>query len=188
MVLCGDSVGGRAVLTGLEEWDVRAAVAVAPFDSPLEMMHSSAKQYVGILADLQYPFLALENARRFGADANIRASKALAGSAKPALVVRCAGDETVKPELSVEIDSRSDPETLCLTVDKDVEDAHNSAWLTEDAAAYREGLRRAWEEMPEEARASAWTAEDRLRANAPDEDFLRTVETFLREAVRTPAS
>ena len=64
--LYGHSLGAYAVAAVLDETEVTAAICLSGFDSPVGMMHDSAKDYVGILADVEYPFLYLQNVLTFG--------------------------------------------------------------------------------------------------------------------------
>ena len=70
MYLYGHSLGGYAVAAALDEADVKAAVCLSGFNSPVQTMHGKAKEYVGVLADIEYPFLCLQNRFVFGDDAD----------------------------------------------------------------------------------------------------------------------
>ena len=81
--LYGHSLGGYAVASVLDEADVKAAISLSGFDSPVQTMHGKAKDYVGILADIQYPFLYLQILFTFAADADDPAAQSLNSPAPP---------------------------------------------------------------------------------------------------------
>ncbi|MBQ7566459.1 MAG: alpha/beta fold hydrolase [Oscillospiraceae bacterium] len=139
VVLYGHSQGAYAAATVLNDCpEVRAAVCIAAFESPVETMYYHAKQRVGMLADLGYPFLCLYNALLFGSECNESASAAIAEADVPVLVVSGSEDETVPDAISLyahcaELES-ADAQTL--RIEKPPRNHHSTLWRSEDGASY----------------------------------------------------
>ena len=130
ILLYGHSAGGYAAATCLDLEQVRAAVILSGFESPTSLMRETARGYVGVLADVEYPFIRLVNAMIFSAGADRSASLCIQASSVPVAVYEGAGDEIVPS--SVRLSRRLDDseENVSLTI---VEDGkHSDLWLSED--------------------------------------------------------
>ena len=139
LVLYGHSLGGYAAAAALADSpEVRAAVCLAGFDSPNENMHYSAKKYVGILADLQYPFMCLQNFFLFGDKSDLSAVSAINQSQKPVMIVGGSSDETVPPEISIlnKADKITNPNAVTLEITEKYRGEHSTLWLSQSAAKY----------------------------------------------------
>ncbi len=171
LVLYGHSLGGYAAAAALADSpEVRAAVCLAGFDSPNENMHYSAKKYVGILADLQYPFMCLQNFFLFGDKADLSAVSAINQSQKPVMIIGGNSDETVPPEISIlsKADKITNPNAVTLEITEEYRGEHSTLWLSRDAAKY----------LCESERP-----DDKQRANELDAAFMEKVTGFFREAI-----
>ena len=136
--LYGHSLGAYAVAAALDETEVTAAICLSGFDSPVGMMHDSAKDYVGILADVEYPFLYLQNVLTFGEDADDRAIESINAVNTPVLLCHGSEDKTIPyaRSLNAQSDRLKNPHVVCRTIDADFRSGHNYAWLSADAARY----------------------------------------------------
>ena len=136
--LYGHSLGAYAVAAALDETEVTAAICLSGFDSPVGMMHDSAKDYVGILADVEYPFLYLQNVLTFGEDADDKAIESINAVDTPVLLCHGSEDKTIPyaRSLNAQSDRLKNPNAVCHTIDADFRSGHNYAWLSADAARY----------------------------------------------------
>ena len=136
--LYGHSLGAYAVAAALDETEVTAAICLSGFDSPVGMMHDSAKDYVGILADVEYPFLYLQNVLTFGDDADDKAIESINAVDTPVLLCHGSEDKTIPyaRSLNAQSDRLKNPHAVCRTIDADFRSGHNYAWLSADAARY----------------------------------------------------
>ena len=171
VVLYGHSLGGYAAATSQrDEKCVRAAVCVSGFDSPNLNMYYSAKKHVGILADLQYPFICLQNYFLFGNKADDSAVAAINESQKPVMVVGGTSDDTVPEEISLL--SRSggitNPNAVVVEISEKYRAEHSALWLSSSAAKYL---------------AETENPTDKARANELDKDFMDSVKEFYRAAI-----
>ena len=153
-----------------DEKDICAAVCVAGFDSPNGNMHYNAKKYVGVLADVQYPFMALQNRFLFGDKSDTSAVSAINASDKPVMIVGSDSDEIVPAQISIlnRAGEITNPHAVCVEIKEQYRGAHSAAWLSADAAKYL---------------AETENPTDKRRANALDEGFMQRVVAFYRSAV-----
>ncbi len=171
VVLYGHSLGGYAAATSQrDEQPVRAAVCVSGFDSPNQNMYYSAKKRVGILADLQYPFMCLQNYFLFGDKADDSAVSAINESQKPVMVVGGTGDDVVPDEISIlnRAGSITNPNAVIVKISEKYRAEHSTPWLSSDAAKYL---------------AESKNPTDKSRANELDKDFMDSVKEFYLKAV-----
>lgn len=170
--LYGHSMGGYGAVAALERnLDVQAVVCIAGFRSPLRMMHGSAKEYVGVLADLQYPFLALQNWFVFGSGADTDAVQAAAESAVPVLFI-CGSEDTVVPRQAQLDESCLIAENIhYLLIEQEGRNGHTGLWLSDDAALYRQQL------LEESARSQELTV-DKQRISQLDEELMDRILQF----------
>ena len=174
-VLYGHSLGGYAVATAQrDEPGVRAAVCVSGFDSPNRNMYYSAKKYVGFLADLQYPFICLQNRFLFGDRADDSAVGAINATDTPVMIVGGSSDDVVPDEISIlhRAGEITNPNAVVVEVDDPYRAEHSAAWLSSDAARYL---------------AETENPTDKARANRLDEDFMQSVVAFYEKAVAPDA-
>ena len=176
LFLYGHSTGGYAAAAALSSAEgVTGAVCVAGFDSPVQMMHWHARQKVGILADVEYPFLWLQNRFLFGSDGDASALDGINSTAVPVAVVQGADDEVVPAPVSIaRLEDRfTNPNARVTVIDLPGRSGHSTLWLSADAAEYRR-------QLSENGDAGG----DRLRANAPDPEFMEFVLSFFDAALK----
>ncbi|MBQ9414480.1 MAG: alpha/beta fold hydrolase [Clostridia bacterium] len=173
VLLYGHSAGGYAALALAKTDHVAAIVCIAGFDSPLALMRDAAADYVGPLSAIGYPFLRLQDRLLFGEEADNSAVTMLESATVPVLIVEGTEDMAVKEDnrIGSRIDGTNDRITLW-TIDTPYRNGHATAWLSEEAAAYR------WQDDPTDE-----TPLDPLKANEIDPDFLARVAEFYRQAL-----
>lgn len=171
VVLYGHSLGGYAAAVSQRDMPcVRAAVCVSGFDSPNLNMYYSAKKRVGILADLQYPFICLQNYFLFGDRSDDSAVSAINESGKPVMVAGGTSDDTVPDEISLlnRADGITNPNAVIVEISEKYRAEHSTVWLSSDAAKYL---------------AETENPTDKARANELDKDFMDSVKEFYLKAV-----
>ena len=171
VVLYGHSLGGyAAAVTQKDEPEVAAAVCVSGFASPNENMLYNAKKRVGFLADVQYPFMCLQNYFLFGDKADASAVDAINASGKPVMIVGGNSDEIVPPEISIlsRAESITNPNAVIVEISEQYRGEHSTAWLSADAAKYL---------------AETEHPDDKRKANELDDEFMKSVIDFYRTAI-----
>ena len=140
ILLYGHSAGGWAAASALDEHpEIAGAVCISAFDSPDGLMLSRSRDYVGVLADIEYPMLRLWSALRFGRLGEESASEAALSSGVPLFAAQGADDIGVP--LADSLYSRLAASPGCraelLLVMGGSRSEHSSLWLTEEAAELR---------------------------------------------------
>ena len=161
ILLYGASAGGYAAATCLDDRSVKAAVILSGFESPTLLMRETARNYVGILADIEYPFLYLGNSFVFRDEGNQSASACIEASTVPVAVFEGANDTIVPPSARLSAFLPPDIPGLTLTVCGGSRSGHGDLRLSDDAVAAREN-------------GSA----DLLTANTLDPAYIQTVLRF----------
>ena len=175
IVLYGHSAGGYASVAILEDnKDIAAVVCIAGFDSPSETMHYFAKQKVGFLADIEYPFMQLQSFFLFGKDFDLSASDAINSTSTPVIIVEADGDTVFSEELGISRfrDKIQNPNVTFLTVDEPYRNQHSTIWFSENAARYISEVSRGGETI------------DKEKANELDEEFMAFLLLFYDHALQ----
>ncbi len=188
--LYGHSLGAYAAAAVLDEADVKAAVCLSGFDSPVKTMHGKAKEYVGILADIQYPFLYLQNMFMFGTDADDTAVESINSVKTPVMICHGDNDSTIPESLSLY--SREDDITNVnakfYEVDNEYRDGHTYMWLSEKSAKYMKELQNELNDLsaanggkiPQAVLDDFYSGIDAKKAMELDESFMNRVLEFMR--------
>ena len=178
IVIYGHSAGGYAAASVLGERDVAGAVCIAGFNSPTETMYGKAKEYVGVLADIEKPILRLQHWFVFGSDGYVDAIDSINSTDTPVVVYQGTNDSTVTYPLSVysHYAESTNPNAVFI----ETADEHTGAWLSPTAKAYVSQLKREYAELEKtpEKIAEFKASVDREKANELDLDFLRGVTEF----------
>lgn len=172
VVIYGHSAGAHAAALYSDDRDIKACVCVAGFDTAPQLMHYWAQKRVGILADIEYPFMCLQNYFLFGDIGFESASQSLQNSDIPVLLI--TGDhDTIVPydcSISERIDEIGDPDVITYSIDSDFRGTHVGLWFSEDSVIYRNLI-------------SSAEPIDKVRANTLDEEYITTVTAFFDKAV-----
>lgn len=184
--LYGHSAGGYGAVAALEMGaDVDAVVCVAGYRSPVRMMHGSAKKYVGILADVQYPFLQLQNWFTFGADADADAAQVAAQSEIPVFFI-CGSEDNVIPDNAKLDESCANDHVTYKLISQAYRSSHTTIWLSADAAQYWHEMREKLKELEETAGGELSAAQlaefsqqvDKARISQLDEGLMGEILQF----------
>lgn len=187
--LYGHSLGGYAVASVLDEADVKGAVSLSGFDSPVQTMHDKAKDYVGILADIQYPFLYLQNRFTFGDDADDTAVESVNSTDKPILICYGGNDSTIPYNLSIysREDDITNSNASFFKVSESCRDGHANMWLSAESAKYMADLQSELNDMnkvydgdiPQKALDDFYGGIDTEKAMKLDKAFMNKVLEFM---------
>ena len=138
ILLYGHSTGGYAAAVCVGEPQVKAAVILSGFESPTQLMRETARRYVGVLADIEYPFLSLENTLVFGEQGNRSASESLINASIPIAVYEGADDETIPASVRLSSKIKEPSGSMTLTVcDEENHSGHSDLWLSDRAVEER---------------------------------------------------
>ena len=192
--LYGHSLGAYAAAAVLEQTDVEAAICLSGFDSPVGTMYGAAKNYVGFMADIEYPFLYLQNYIVFGSDADVRATDGVNSGDTPVLICYGSGDRVIPYELSMYSHGGElkNPNARCELVEEEYRNGHSYMWLSHDAAQYVAELqdelddltRACGGEVPDGVLEDFYSAVDAEKATQTDGEFINEVCDFFEQAVR----
>ncbi len=193
ILLYGHSLGGYAAVTLGSTPGVRGVVSVSGFNTPVETMHHFAAKYVGFLAELEYPFLYLENRLMFGPEANRSAVDAINATETPMLLVGGSKDQVIPYDISIcaHLDELTNPNVSCLWITEDDRNAHSTAWLCPRAAQSLQALAerlddlvaRYGSEIPAEVQNELSLAIAENQIFEVDAGFMQAVCNFLEAAL-----
>ena len=178
-MLYGHSAGGYAAISVLGSIkDIAAAVSIAGFNSPVGTMHFHARQRVGFLADIEYPFLWLQNRILFGQDADIKALDVLDSTDTPVMIIEGSEDSVVPDDIGIGRYSSDfkNPNAKFYNIDTPYRNSHTTIWLSYAAA----------KRVSDAAKANTDTAvplSERLEMNEVDTAFLDGILDFYKTAV-----
>lgn len=167
ILLYGHSAGGYATATCVDDPRVKAAVIISAFDNPVQLMRESARDHVGLLADIEYPFLNIGNALTFGSEGGLRASVCMADADIPIAVIEGSDDKIIPASCRLSSYLELSDDNISLTVlDMPERCGHSDLWLSEAAIDARNN-----------------GSDDISAANEPDPDFIRMVLSLYHNAI-----
>lgn len=182
IVLYGHSVGGYAAAASLEkETDISAAVCISGFDSPTQMMKYKAKRYVGILADIEYPFMCLHNWFVFGEDSDTSAINAINSTDIPVMLVEGSEDSIVPDKISIgsHYEEITNPNAMYKQIKTPYRNRHSTIWLCDDSAKYKTEIENNMSRETDDSENI-----DILKANEIDIDFMDDILAFYNNSVK----
>ena len=189
-VVYGHSAGAYAAATLLAERPIAAAVCVSAFDSPVEEMHLVARGYAGIFADVEVPFLRLQNWFTFGSEGDVKASEVINSVQTPVLLWYGADDDIIPGEASVisRRETISNPNVVYVNEEGG---GHSDAWLSDAAEQYTAQVMDEYNalsekyggDIPDDEMEKFTNGVDYARANELDPEFMESVMEFFSAAV-----
>lgn len=171
LFLYGHSLGGYAAATAMNDKDdICAVVCVAAFNSPNENMLNHAKRYVGFFADVQYPFMCLQNYFLFGDISDDSAVDAINGSDTPVMIVGGNSDDVCTEDISLlsKAGDITNPNVITIEITEEYRGEHNTIWLSKNSAKYL---------------AEADSPDDKTLANELDESYMKSVLDFYKRSI-----
>lgn len=190
VILYGHSLGGYAAASVLSEKKADAVISLSGFNSAVETMYSKAKEYIGVLADIEYPFLCLQNYFVFGDKANLTATAGINSTDTPVLICYGSNDEVINYDLSLysHRDEITNPNAVYVSVTEEYRNNHSGMWLESASAKYltdeKNYYRSAASSMTDEENREFYNSVDVGRATALDSDFMDMVLEFINNSVK----
>jgi len=197
VLLYGHSWGGYAVTAILNyDHEIAAAVSVAGYNSPMEMIMEWTKPMMGIVRYPAYPYIWMYNKVLFGAASNLSAAKGISSVDTPVLVIHGKEDEVISCDgasIMAHRDEISNPNAVFLTWDEAGKCGHNNLFMSQEAADYAaelekqmELMRREYgseEEIPQDVLRGWYSLVDRRQASQLDATFMQNAYQFFENAV-----
>ena len=179
--LYGHSAGGYAAISVLRDMpDIAAVVSIAGFNSPVETMYFHAQQKVGLLANIEYPFLWLHNKIIFGGDSDITALSALSDTDTPVMIVEGSNDTVVPADIGIGKykEQIKNPNAKYYSVDTPYRNSHTTIWLSKSAA------KKVTAELKKSSGEALLPTDTRFAMNEVDKTFLLGVLNFYKAAIK----
>lgn len=195
VLLYGHSWGGYAVTAIFNyEHDITAAVSVAGFNKPMEMILEWTKDMMGTgLAYVEQPYIYLYQKFLFGKNANMSALDGINRVSTPILLIHGSEDTTVGFDGAGTIayrDKITNPNVQYMVCDGEKQNDHNQLYQSLAAITYLDELDEAYAkvydqydgEVPDEVRAEFFAGIDKHRTSELDEQFMTNVLSFYEES------
>lgn len=195
LMLYGHSWGGYAVTAVLkQDFPVLAAVSVAGFNSPTELLVEQAVSMMGFFAYVEYPFLWGYQSLLFGSTAWDTAVQGINQSNAAVLIAHGTADEAIQYNgagIIAHRDEITNPNVQYLVFEEEGRNGHNNLVMSEAAAAYATEKNKEYKvifdqyngEVPDEVKAEYYAGVDKPLASQLDETWVRTVNEFYEKAL-----
>jgi len=197
VLLYGHSWGGYAVTAILNyDHDIAAAVSVAGYNTPMEMIMEWSEPNLGILRYPAYPYIRMYNKFLFGAASNLSAVKGISSVDTPVLVIHGKEDEVISYDgasIMAHRDEITNPNVVFLTWDEEGKCGHSNLFLSREAVDYAADLTEQMElmrmeygsdeEIPGEVLDGWYSLIDRRQASELDAAFMQNAYQFFEDAV-----
>ncbi len=190
VLLYGHSWGGYAVTAVLNfNHRVNAAVSVAGYNKPIELLTEQAGQMIGWFGVTQTPFLAFQQWLTFGGDAGLTAVDGINKSGIPVMLVHGRNDELISATGAGtinHINEITNPNVITYWREDEGRDGHNTLFVSEAAAAYineMDAKASALREehgspLPQSVREAYYAEIDRMRMTELDEEYVEEILKF----------
>jgi dienelactone hydrolase len=196
--LYGHSWGGYAVTAILNyDHEIAAAVSVAGYNSPMEMIMAWSKPQMGILSYVEYPYLWIYQKLLFGGASNLSAAEGINSTDTPVMIIHGTEDEVISydgPSIMAHRDEITNPNAVFMTCSADKQNGHCTLYLAKSAVEYQAQLNAELEQLkaeyggeeniPEDVLAGWYAAVDSKKASRLDEVFMQDAYKFFRDAVK----
>lgn len=172
LLLYGHSLGGYAAATAMNDVEgICAVVCVTAFNSPNENMLNHAKRYVGFLADVQYPFMCLQNYFLFGDISDDSAIDAINKTDTPVMIIGGNSDDICTDDISIlgKSEDITNPNVVTIEITEEYRGEHNTVWLSSESAKYL---------------ALTDSPDDKTKANILDEAYMQSVLDFYDSSIK----
>lgn len=196
VMLYGHSWGGYAVAAVLNEQhaNVRAAVSVSGYASPVELLKEQVRAQTGPLAALEIPFGLAYQRRLFGAAAEVSAVEGINRSGLPVMVLHGAQDEAIAYDGAAIIAHQAqitNPNVIYITRAEPGRDGHNTLLMSAAAKEYVDQknaefqalLEQHGNPLPDEARDTYYAGVDRWQTSELDAEIMAQMNAFYEAAL-----
>lgn len=195
ILLYGHSWGGYAVTAVLNyHHNIVAAVSVAGYNSPMEMMMDWCKEEMGLFAYIEYPYLWIYQKVLFGGASNLSAVDGINGSGIPVMLIHGTEDQTVAydgPGIISHKEKITNPNVVYFSRSEKGQNGHSnlfrpiksSQYLKEKKAEYQELSKKYGGKIPEDILKEWEMSIDKKKTSKLDEIVMRDIYEFYEEAL-----
>lgn len=181
VMLLGHSWGGYGVAGSLDFPEVQrcvtAVVSMSGFDEPSGIIMESAASQMGPIAATQRPFIDFVGWQDFGEDANRSASRAIAGSGVPTLVIHGTDDAVVSyatASIMSKLQGATPSNVTLITKSEAGRNGHNTYFYSPESQAYLSECSANPDMIP---------TMDKFRANTADPILIDEIDGFFIRAI-----
>ena len=190
VMLYGHSWGGYAVAAVLNYGhDVAAAVSIAGFNAPMEILFERAERMMGSIAHVEYPFLWAYQTMLFGRAARLTAVDGINSADTAVMIIHGDKDTTVSYDRASIIAHRGEitsPNVVYKTCATENHNGHRNLFRSEAAAEYSERKNQVYRELydryngsiPDDELADYYADVDKALASELDTDFMDEINRF----------
>lgn len=197
VLLYGHSWGGFAVTAVLNyDHNITAAVSIAGFNSPTEMLVEWTMDMLGFFTYFEYPFLWGYQTFLFGDAAGLTGTDGINKADIPVMIVHGKNDTVIKYDGAAIISHKDDitnPYAVFKTYDEEYHDGHNNIFMSDEAVIYNKDIMNeryndlpamySNGEIPEEALTEFYSKIDREKMSRLNEEFMCDVNTFFNDSL-----
>ncbi len=192
VLLYGHSWGGYAVTAVLNyDHEVNAAVSVAGYNKPIDLLAEQVNQMIGWFGVTQMPFIEFQQWLMFGRNAGLTAVDGINKSGIPVMLVHGRNDELISATGAGtinHINEITNPNVITYWREDEGRDGHNTLFVSESASAYINemdvklaALREEHGSPLPESVIEAYYAEiDRMKMTELDEMYVDEILKFLK--------
>lgn len=193
--LYGHSWGGYAVCAVQNfEHRIAAAVSVAGFNDPMEMVMEWAEGMMGKgLAAIEKPYIYIYEKITMGNEMELTAIDGINNGDVPVLLIHGSEDDTVDFDGAAIVNKRDEitnPNVEYMICSKENQNDHNSLFMDAEAVAYVEKMNEKYGELyeahdgeiPETVKEEFYGGLDKEKMSRLDDEFMSSVLSFYEEA------
>jgi pimeloyl-ACP methyl ester carboxylesterase len=193
VMLFGHSWGGYAVTAVLQEnSDVRAAVSIAGFNSPIAMLLEQGKHLIGSSIYLAYPFAWAYQTILFGEVANRTAVSGINSTDAAVMIIHGTEDASILYDGSSIIAQReniTNPKVTYKTMAEPKRNGHNNLlysiealeYVTEKNKLYRALYEQYEGSIPDEVKREYYAGVDRRKTSELNLELMEEINSFFEE-------
>lgn len=195
VMLYGHSWGGYAVAAVLNYGhNIAAAVSIAGFNAPMEILFEQGKKMMGAAAYVEYPFLWAYQTVLFGRAAQLTAVDGINSSDTAVMIIHGEKDEGISYDGASIMAHRSEianPNVVYKTCTAENRNGHSSLFRSDAAAQYIKEKNQVYQELydlynghiPDDALADYYANVDRALVSELDIDFMSEINRFFERRV-----
>jgi len=187
LLLYGHSWGGYSTAAAIDEYDnIRGVASLSGYDSPVDVTHELIKMLAGgFVADIEYPFIWLDQIVTFGFGKNKSASAAINNTDTPILLVYGDADENYTKGIATTREL-TNPNAELYLIEEDGRDGHQSIFFTMAANEYRAQVEEEYyalmaqykNEVPDDVMREFCKGVDKVKIAEVDQALFNRINTF----------